>query len=112
MLGKSFYYTLVASKVTSVLATLLVGVELKLDAGVATVIVALFVAITSMWQSWMLNKVHAVVNSNFTEAKLGRAAAEAALKTSQDFNAVLQKQLDNKDVVNLKAILDLKKPGV
>jgi hypothetical protein len=82
-----------------------VAFAVNLDAPAATVIAAFFVMASSMWQSWMLTKVHTLVNSNFTEAKAARAAAEAALKTANDLNLHLQQQLDSKP---LNAKVDLK----
>lgn len=76
----------------------LLAFDLKIDAPTATVMVAALVAASSMWQSWMLSRVHTLVNSNFTEAKAARTAAEAALKTSQDLVANLQQQLDRRGV--------------
>lgn len=83
-------------KLQSVFLLGLVALDLKIDQPTATIIVAVMVMLTSMWQSWTLTKVHTLVNSNFTEAKAARVAAEAALKTSQDLNVHLQHQLDAK----------------
>ncbi len=91
---KVFTIVLLNSKLISFTAAILVALDLKLDQPTATVIVAFFVAVSSMWQSYTLSRVHTLVNSNFTEAKLARVAAEAALKTSQDLNVHLQQQLD------------------
>lgn len=71
-----------------------------IDAPTATIIVALIVAAASIWQSFMLSKVHTLVNSNFTEAKQARAVAEAALKTAQELAQHLQRELD----VQVKAV--------
>lgn len=76
----------------------LIALDLKIDQGTATVVAAFFVLLGSAWQSYMLSKVHTLVNSNFSEAKAARAIAEAALKTSQDLNTHLQQQLDAKTV--------------
>lgn len=70
--------------------------NLVIDQGLATVLIALFVAISSMWQSYMLNKVHTLTNSNFSEAKAARVIAENALKTAEMLNVSLQRQLDIK----------------
>lgn len=79
-------------------AGLLLALDLKIDQGTATVIAALFALMASVWQSYMLSKVHTLVNSNFSEAKAARVAAEASLKTSTDLNVHLQQQLDAKTV--------------
>lgn len=67
---------------------------LTIDSSTATVLVALFVAVSSVWNTYILNKVHTLTNSNFTEAKAARATAEAALKASNDLNVTLQHELD------------------
>ena len=74
------------------------AMSFELTDAAATVIVGLLVLAGSMWQSWTLSRVHKLVNSNFTEAKAARIAAEAALKTSQDLTIHLQQQLDAKSV--------------
>jgi len=91
----------IKSWVVSALTTGLVALDVKIDQSVATVIVGIFVMVASMWQSYMLTKVHTLVNSNFSEAKAARALAEAALKTSQDLNLHLQQQLDARAGVSL-----------
>ncbi len=93
---RTWAYALLAwnAKLVPVLAALLVGLDLKLDAGFSAVIVGLFVCLSSMWQSWTLTKVHTLVNSNFTEAKAARVAAESALKTAEAMNVSLREQLD------------------
>lgn len=78
------------------------ALELKLDSGLATVVAAILLFISSTWQSWILNKVHILVNSNFSEAKAARLAAEAALKTANDLNTNLQLQLDRKNLPEVK----------
>lgn len=80
---------------------ILFAIELKIDAGLATVITAFFVLVSSTWQSWMLNRVHTLVNSNFSEAKAARSAAETALKIANDLNSALQLQLDRKNLVDV-----------
>lgn len=60
---------------------------------VSVVLVAALVALSQMWQSFMLSKVHTLVNSNFTEAKAARLAAEKALLTSQVLNTHLQNEI-------------------
>src|SRR6185503_16039289 len=60
----------------------------------ASVLLALIVLLQNIYQSKQLHNVHKVVNSNFAEAKKARAAAESALKTSQDLCVHLQQQLD------------------
>ncbi len=69
---------------------------LTIDAPTATVIVAVIVAVTQVWQTFIMLHVRTLVNSNFTEAKLARLTAETALKTSQELNLHLQQQLDNR----------------
>ena len=73
---------------------LLLGLDIKIDPPTATIIVAIIVAISSLWQARMLSKVHTLVNSNFTEQKQLSTRLEAALKTSQDLNMHLQRELD------------------
>lgn len=68
--------------------------NLHIDAPIATVIVAVIVAISSMWQNWRLERVHTLVNSNLAEATAARVAAESALKTSNDLVKYLQGQLN------------------
>ncbi len=93
--GGSKMMTIVATsaKVQAFALLALVALDIKVDQPTATIVVALLVAISSMWQSWTLTKVHTLVNSNFTEAKAARLAAEAALKTQQDLNVELRQQL-------------------
>ncbi len=66
-----------------------------LDAGSATVIAAFLLFASSVWNTHKLGQVHTLVNSNFTEAKAARLAAEAALKTATELNTSLQQQLDS-----------------
>lgn len=73
------------------------GFALTIDQSTATIIAAVLLMLSSCYQTWKLGQVHTLVNSNFTEAKFARAAAEAALKTSQDLNLHLQQQLDARD---------------
>lgn len=83
-----------AKSISVASAGLFLALDLTIDQGLATVVAAFFVLAASLWQSYMLSKVHTLVNSNFSEAKAARSIAEAALKTSQDLNLHLQQQLD------------------
>ncbi len=49
--------------------------------------------ISQIMQYLLLGRVHTLVNSNFSEAKAARLAAEAALETSQRLNYSLRAQL-------------------
>ena len=82
------------SPIVLLMPPVLYGFALTIDQATATVIVGVIVALSSCWQTWKLGQVHTLVNSNFTEAKAARVAAEASLKTSQDLNVHLQQQLD------------------
>jgi hypothetical protein len=99
MIGESFTGSKLLSlaatsqKVQAVAMVSVFALDLKIDAQVATVIVAFFVAVSSMWNSWTLTKVHKLVNSNFTEAKLAHVAAEESLKISQAVIAQLERQI-------------------
>ena len=73
---------------------LLLGLDIKIDPPTATIIVAIIVAISSLWQARMLSKVHTLVNSNFTEQKQLANRLEVALKTAQDLIVHLQRELD------------------
>ena len=59
-----------------------------------TIIAAVLLFISSVYQTYMLSKVHTLVNSNFTEAKQARIAAEGALKIANALNVSLQKQVN------------------
>lgn len=60
-----------------------------------TLIIGILVFLSSIYQTYKLSQVHTLVNSNFTEAKQARLAAEAALATSQALAKSLQEKLDN-----------------
>ena len=86
----------VLPKISAGTSVVLAGYVLSVDQGTATIMAAVVLALSSMWQSWMLGKVHTLVNSNFTEAKFARQVAESALKVAVDLNTHLQHQLDLK----------------
>ena len=79
--------------------TALYAVSFTIDAPTATVICGVLIAISSCYQTWKLNQVHTLVNSNFTEAKLTVQRLESALKTSNDLGIHLQQQLDARPTV-------------
>ncbi len=64
-----------------------------IDAGVAYLSVGVLVFLSQLIQFFLLSRVHTLVNSNFSEAKAARLAAEAALETSQRLNHSLRAQL-------------------
>ena len=59
----------------------------EIGPGLATVIVGVLVLLGQIWTSWRLEKVHKLVNSNYSEQK-------AALKAMTELAADLQVQLD------------------
>lgn len=59
----------------------------------STLIVGILVFLASIYQTYKLGQVHTLVNSNFTEAKQARLAAEAALKAADALNISLQEQI-------------------
>ncbi len=66
----------------------------SLDQATATLIVGVIMALVQVWNTFILGKVHTLTNSNFSEAKAARLAAEAALTVSNNLNLNLQQQLN------------------
>jgi hypothetical protein len=73
---------------------MILAMGITMDSSVATIVVAIIVAVSSSYQARLLNKVHTLVNSNFHEAKDARLAAEEQLKISNELNIALQQKLD------------------
>lgn len=63
------------------------------DAQLVTAIFAGLAALLTAWNAVVLSRVHRLTNSNYTEAKSARDAAQAALETSRTINRTLETQL-------------------
>lgn len=71
----------------------LMAVTLTLDPGLATLVAAAVLILFQLWNSFRIASIHVLVNSNFSEAKAARLAAEAALAIAQQRNTTLEKAL-------------------
>jgi hypothetical protein len=67
-------------------------VDVVIDGQMVSAIAGIVAAIISAFNAYVLAKVHTLTNSNFSEAKAARLAAEVALKAAQELNVELRKE--------------------